>query len=57
MMDDPSRLKTKELGATGVQIPEIGTGTYLYRGGPELLRRGVDLGATLIDTAEYRAIV
>ena len=46
-------MQTKELGATGVQIPEIGTGTYLYHGSAELLRHGVDLGATLIDTAEF----
>ena len=46
-------MQTKELGATGLQIPEIGTGTYLYRGSAELLRHGVDLGATLIDTAEF----
>lgn len=48
-----SEMKTKQLGGTGLQIPEIGTGTYLYRGTPELLRQGADLGATLIDTAEY----
>ncbi len=46
-------MKTKELGDTGLQIPEIGTGTYLYHGSPDLLRHGVDYGATLIDTAEY----
>ena len=51
--DGEVNLKTKELGATGVQIPEIGTGCYLYRGTPELLRAGVEQGATLIDTAEY----
>jgi len=42
----------KELGATGVQIPEIGIGTYLYKGSSELLRLGIDLGASFIDTAE-----
>src|SRR5882672_12671621 len=46
-------MRTRELGDSGIQIPEIGTGTYLYRGTPELLRQGVDWGATLIDTAEY----
>lgn len=46
-------MTAKELGDTGLQIPEIGVGTYLYRGGPELLRRGIELGATLVDTAEY----
>lgn len=45
-------LPTKPLGRTGVEIPEIGIGTWDYRGGPELLRRGVELGAVLVDTAE-----
>ena len=48
-------MEYRELGATGVMIPEIGLGTWKYRGGPEPLRRGVELGANLIDTAEmYR---
>jgi diketogulonate reductase-like aldo/keto reductase len=42
----------KELGATGVPVPEIGLGTAAYTGGVEPLRRGVELGAFLIDTAE-----
>ena len=41
-----------ELGNTGVQIPEIGLGTWRYTGGVEPLRTGISLGATLIDTAE-----
>ncbi len=41
-----------ELGNTGVMVPEIGLGTWKYTGGPEPLRRGVELGAFLIDTAE-----
>ncbi len=45
-------MEYKELGDTGVQVPEIGLGTWEYRGGVEPLRRGIDLGATLIDTAE-----
>jgi diketogulonate reductase-like aldo/keto reductase len=45
-------LNRKELGQTGMQLPEIGQGTSRYQGGPELLRRGVELGASLIDTAE-----
>ncbi len=45
----------KELGNTGVMVPEIGLGTWKYSGGNEPLRKGVSLGATLIDTAEmYR---
>lgn len=45
----------KELGSTGVMVPEIGLGTWKYRGGNEPLRKGIELGANLIDTAEmYR---
>ena len=40
------------LGSTDIRIPEVGLGTWEYRGGVEPLRRGLDLGATLIDTAE-----
>ena len=48
-------MEYRELGVTGVMIPEVGLGTWKYRGGPEPLRRGIELGATLIDTAEmYR---
>lgn len=48
-------MELRELGGTGVMVPEIGLGTWKYRGGPEPLRRGIELGATLIDTAEmYR---
>ncbi len=48
-------MEYKELGATGVMIPEVGLGTWKYRAGPEPLRRGIELGAILIDTAEmYR---
>jgi diketogulonate reductase-like aldo/keto reductase len=42
----------KELASTGVRLPEIGLGTWQYRGSLEPLRLGVRLGATLIDTAE-----
>ena len=45
----------KELGNTGVMVSEIGLGTWKYGRGVEPLRRGVELGAFLIDTAEmYR---
>src|SRR5438093_5751868 len=48
-------IELKELGNTGVMVPEIGLGTWKYRGGVEPLRRGLELGAYLIDTAEiYR---
>jgi diketogulonate reductase-like aldo/keto reductase len=46
-------IRDKKLGSTAVTLPEIGIGTWLYRGTPELLRRGVQLGAAFIDTAEY----
>ena len=48
-------MELKPLGNTGVMIPEIGLGVWKYRGGVEPLRRGIELGAFLIDTAEmYR---
>ena len=40
------------LGTTGVMIPEMGGGIWRYKGGPALLRRAVEMGATLVDTAE-----
>lgn len=43
---------TKQLGATDIQIPEIGLGTWNYAGGVGPIRRGVELGAVFIDTAE-----
>jgi len=42
----------KELGRTGVQIPEIGIGTWRYSGAVEPLRTAISLGAAFIDTAE-----
>lgn len=48
-------MELKELGGTDVMLPEIGLGTWKYSGGNEPLRRGIELGAFLIDTAEmYR---
>ena len=35
-----------------VQLPEVGLGTWKYVGGPGPLRHALELGATLIDTAE-----
>jgi len=43
---------TKELGRTGVRLPEIGLGTWQYHGGPSPLRKGLEAGAFFIDTAE-----
>ena len=42
----------KELGGTGVFLPEIGIGTWNYHAGPEPLRRGLEAGARFLDTAE-----
>src|SRR5436309_1765937 len=43
----------KFLGDTTVSLPEIGVGTFNYKGGVEPLRTAIALGAGLIDTAEY----
>jgi len=45
-------MELKELGKTGVRVPEIGIGVWLYNGGVEPLRAGLAMGAFLIDTAE-----
>jgi diketogulonate reductase-like aldo/keto reductase len=45
-------MQTKELGNTGVQLPEIGLGTWDYKGGVEPLRKGMEAGGLFIDTAE-----
>ena len=45
-------MEYKQLGATGVTAPEIGIGVWRYTGGVEPLRRGIELGAAMIDTAE-----
>ena len=42
----------KKLGDTDLLIPEIGLGTWKYKGGADPLIKGVELGANLIDTAE-----
>ena len=48
-------MELKPLGSTGVMVSEIGLGTWNFRGGPEVIQRSLDLGGTLVDTAEvYR---
>ena len=48
-------MDNKPLGRTGVDIPEIGMGTEEYGGDPAIIRRALELGSFLIDTAEaYR---
>lgn len=42
----------KKLADTDLEMPEIGLGTWNYRGGVEPLRAGIEQGANLIDTAE-----
>ena len=42
----------KPLGRTGVDIPEIGMGAWNYQGDPAIMRRALELGSFLIDTAE-----
>jgi len=42
----------RELGKTGIRLPEIGFGTWNYSGGVEPLRAAIERGARLIDTAE-----
>src|ERR1700689_1012377 len=45
-------MELRELGKTGRMVPEIGVGVWRYGGGVEPLRRAIELGAYLIDTAE-----
>jgi diketogulonate reductase-like aldo/keto reductase len=45
-------MMVKELGRTGVFLPEVGIGTGDYHAGPNPLRRGLQAGALFIDTAE-----
>lgn len=42
----------KELGKTGIQLSEVGLGTWRYHGGVAALRAGLEAGANWIDTAE-----
>jgi len=45
-------MEFKPLGDTAVTLPEIGLGTWAYRGGAEPIRRSVELGGFHVDTAE-----
>jgi diketogulonate reductase-like aldo/keto reductase len=45
-------MRLKQLARTGVEVPEIGLGTWTYHAGPEPLRAGLQAGARFIDTAE-----
>lgn len=45
-------MNQKQLEKTGVNIPEIGLGTWDYHAGARPLRAGLEAGALFIDTAE-----
>ena len=45
-------MDTKPLGKSGVQLPEIGLGTWNFSGDSAVIHRAVELGSFLIDTAE-----
>jgi diketogulonate reductase-like aldo/keto reductase len=45
-------MEQKPLGNTSAMVPAIGVGVWRYGGGVEPLRRAIELGASLIDTAE-----
>ncbi len=45
-------MDTKPLGKSGVQLPEIGLGTWNFSGDSAVVHRAIELGSFLIDTAE-----
>jgi diketogulonate reductase-like aldo/keto reductase len=45
-------MRNKQLGTSGIEIPEIGYGTWKYKGDPSTILRALELGSFLIDTAE-----
>jgi len=45
-------MNQKPLGSTKVMLPEIGLGTWNYRGDADVILRSRELGGFLIDTAE-----
>ena len=45
-------MEMKPLGATSVMVPEIGLGTWRFRGNPEVVNKSLEMGGFLIDTAE-----
>ena len=45
-------MEMKPLGSTGISVPEIGLGTWKYKGDPNIIAKSLELGANLIDTAE-----
>jgi len=51
-MTEGLSMMRKPLGRTGLEIPEVGLGTWDYQGGTVPLRRGFEAGALFVDTAE-----
>lgn len=45
-------MEYKELADTGIKVSEIGVGTWNYRGWTEPIKKAIELGVSLIDTAE-----
>ena len=45
-------MNLKELGKTGLKMPDIGLGTWAFKGSVEPLRQAISLGICLVDTAE-----
>jgi diketogulonate reductase-like aldo/keto reductase len=45
-------MDTKELGQTGIKIPEVGYGTWRHEGDLATIQRALEVGAFLIDSAE-----
>lgn len=47
-----ARMETKPLGHAGVRVSAVGLGTWRDRASVPVIQRALDVGATLIDTAE-----
>ena len=45
-------MDTKPLGKSGVELPEVGFGTWEFSGDAAVIHRAIELGSFLIDTAE-----
>ncbi|MDE2836739.1 MAG: aldo/keto reductase [Chloroflexota bacterium] len=45
-------MDTKPLGKSGVELPEIGLGTWEFSGEAAVIHRAIELGSFLLDTAE-----
>ena len=45
-------MDTKPLGKSGVELPEVGFGTWEFSGDAAVIHRATELGSFLIDTAE-----